>query len=90
MQEMPPPWLGWGVLGLLVAFVIYGAATLQAGVLPRWCGVAFIVAMPVAPASGFVGPFALVFVTFGLAWLALGCALWARGGAAAGRPSRAR
>ena len=33
---------GWlaavGVLGLLVGLVLYGAATLQARVLPRWCG----------------------------------------------------
>ena len=34
--------LGWlaavGVLGLLVGLALYGAATLQARVLPRWCG----------------------------------------------------
>src|ERR687889_2340519 len=31
-----------GLLGVLVGFVLYGAATLQARVLPRWCGVGFI------------------------------------------------
>jgi hypothetical protein len=28
-----------GLLGIMVGFVLYGAATLQARVLPRWCGV---------------------------------------------------
>ena len=28
-----------GNLGVLVGFVLYGATTLQARVLPRWCGV---------------------------------------------------
>lgn len=36
-----------GVLGLLVGLVLYGAATLQARVLPRWCGILFIIFMPV-------------------------------------------
>jgi hypothetical protein len=31
-----------GALAVLVGFVLYGAATLQARVLPRWCGIAFI------------------------------------------------
>src|SRR5829696_9603216 len=42
--------LGWlvavGVLGTLVGLVLYGAATLQARVLPRWCGILFILLMP--------------------------------------------
>src|SRR4051794_7135845 len=39
-----------GFLGLLVVMVglaLYGVATLQARVLPRWCGVGFIVGLPV-------------------------------------------
>jgi len=36
-----------GVLGTLVGEVLYGAATLQARVLPRWCGVLFILLVPV-------------------------------------------
>ena len=31
-----------GVLGTLVGLVLYGAATLQARVLPRWCGILFV------------------------------------------------
>ncbi len=36
-----------GLIGVLVGLVLYGAATLQARVLPRWCGVGFIVAFPI-------------------------------------------
>jgi hypothetical protein len=36
-----------GVLGTLVGEVLYGAATLQARVLPRWCGILFIILCPV-------------------------------------------
>jgi hypothetical protein len=54
-------------------------------VLPRWCGVAFIVAVPGALAStialALIVPqsvFTSMFIIFGIAWLALGYALWAR------------
>ena len=36
-----------GLIGVMVGFVLYGAATLQARVLPRWCGVGFIAGLPV-------------------------------------------
>jgi hypothetical protein len=105
MQATPP--LGWVVLGLLglmgglvsmvVGFGLYGVATLQARVLPRWCGVAFITALPAALASsillGFLGFYPVLgfFIVFGLVWLALGYALWARREApAAQHPMRVR
>jgi hypothetical protein len=90
LQAMPPVWLGLGLLGLVVGFVLYGAATLQAKVLPRWCGVALIVALPVALALSVPLPFASMFIVFGLAWLALGYALWMRRNTTAGQPSRVR
>ena len=37
-----------GSLIILVGLVLYGAATLQAGVLARWCGVGLIVVPPLA------------------------------------------
>jgi hypothetical protein len=67
-----------GPLGLAVGFVLFGVATLQAKVLPRWCGAAFIVAMPAALASSIVGAFASVFMVFGLGWLVLGYVLWSQ------------
>ena len=74
-----------GLLGVLVGFVLYGAATLQARVLPRWCGVGFIVSWPVTVALGDLGN-----VLFGLLWLAIGYVLWSRRGIATERPSRVR
>jgi hypothetical protein len=71
-----------GVLAVLVGFVLYGAATLQARVLPRWCGVGLIVGLPVAIALGLYGG----NILFGLLWLALGYLLLQR--VQAERPSR--
>jgi hypothetical protein len=101
LQATPPlVWVGLGLLGLVVGFVglvvgypLYGVATLQARVLPRWCGVVFIVAIPAGLALSalwillaFVAsyePFlsfsgVSTFIVFGLVWLALGYALWVR------------
>ena len=75
-----------GSLAVLVGFILYGAATLQARVLPRWCGVGFIVGLPVATVLGQVWG-ALVF---GLLWLALGYVLWSQRGVSADQPSRVR
>ena len=75
-----------GVLGLLVGLALYGAATLQAKVLPRWCGILFIILMPVGILLGDLQP-----IWGGLGWLALGYALWSHSGSAATqRPSRVR
>lgn len=68
-----------GGLGSLAGFALYGAATLRAGILPRWCGVAIIVALP---ASIPLGEYASLL--FGLVWLALGYTLWSQREAAAG------
>ena len=83
--EALPEWLvAVGVLGLLVGLVLYGAATLQARVLPRWCGILFILFMPVGILLGELQP-----IWGGLIWLALGYALWSQSGGAAGeQPSR--
>lgn len=60
--------LSIGPLGVLVGFALYGAATLQARVLPRWCGVAFIIALPITILLGVYGG----NIWLGLIWLALG------------------
>ncbi|MCA1738382.1 MAG: hypothetical protein LC740_06000, partial [Actinobacteria bacterium] len=75
-----------GVLGMLVGLVLYGAATLQARVLPRWCGILFIILLPVRILFGGFQP-----IWGGLVWLALGYALWMqRRGMAAEQPARVR
>ena len=68
-----------GSLVVLVGLVLYGAATLQAGVLPRWCGLVLIVVPPIAfymNSRVFYGSLAL----YGVLWVALGYVLWSRTG----------
>ncbi len=62
-----------GTLGMLVGFVIYGFATLQARVLPRWYGLVLIVSMPVSLPLAVYGTALL-----GLILVVLGYALWLR------------
>ncbi len=74
-----------GSFGLLIGFVLYGAASLQAKVLPRWCGVGLIVGLP---ATIFLRDYGLIL--FGVLWLALGYVLWSRSGAVTEQSSRVR
>ena len=77
-------WLSFpGTLCMLVGFMIYGVATVRAGVLPRWSGLALVVAMPVSLPLTVYGT-----MLFGLILLGLGCALWLRRGVALDPPSR--
>ena len=79
-------WLLWiGYVGLLVGFVLFGAATGRAGVLPRWCGDMLIIAFPVTIILAPYGD-----VVYGLVWLVLGYILWSRRGEAGERPTHAR
>ncbi len=82
--------LGWllspvGLLAKLVGFVLYGAASVQAGVLPRWYGVLLIVLMPVLLVLGVYGN-----IWMGLAFVVLGYVLWMQRGASPERAQRAR
>ena len=80
-------------LVVTVGLVLYGAATLQARVLPRWCGVGFIVGLPVWVAVSVVSVEyggILGGMLFGLLWLALGYVLWSRRDAATEQPARVR
>jgi hypothetical protein len=72
-----------GFLAVPVGLILYGAATLQARVLPRWCGLGLIVVSPVTVVLGDYGG-----IVFGLLWLALGYVLWSQRDAAAEQPSR--
>jgi hypothetical protein len=78
-----------GSLIVLVGLVLYGAATLQARVLARWCGIGLIVVPPLAfymNSKIFYGSLAL----FGVLWVALGYVLWTRIGMPTQQPSRVR
>jgi hypothetical protein len=72
-------------LSMLVGLVVYGVATLQAGVLPRWYGVALILAMPVSLPLSVYGT-----ALFGLILAVLGYVLWLHREAADEQPSRVR
>jgi hypothetical protein len=70
--------LGWlvfpvGFVAVPVGLILYGAATLQAKVLARWCGLALIIIPPITIVLGDYGG-----ILFGLLWLALGFVLWSR------------
>jgi hypothetical protein len=81
LEWISPP----ATAAMLVGFVLYGIATLRARVLPRWYGLALIVALPVSlPLEGYGT------ALFGLILLALGYALWLRRDFATEQPSRAR
>ncbi len=80
--------LGWlvapvGSSAKLVGFVLYGAATVQARVLPRWYGVLLIVFMPISAALGAYGN-----IWVGLVSLVLGYVLWLWRGEVAQQPRR--
>ena len=82
-----------GLLIVMVGFVLYGVATLQARVLPRWCGVGLIVGVPALIGLSVVSEEygeMLGGILFGLLWLALGYVLWSESGVAAEHPARAR
>ena len=67
-----------GTLGMLLGFVLYGLATLRAGVLPRWYGLALALSVPASLPLAVYGT-----ALFGLILVILGLALRSRRGAAA-------
>ena len=78
-----------GSLAVVVGLALYGAATLRAGLLARWCGWALIVVPLIASflnSKVFYGSIAL----FGVLWVALGYVLWSRSGRSSEQPSRVR
>ena len=72
-----------GFMTVIVAAILYGAATLRARILPRWCGVGFIVAPMLPLALDTYGA-----LLQGLFWVALGYVLLSRRSEPAGQPSR--
>ena len=74
-----------GTLGMLVGFALYGFATLQARVLPRWYGLALLASMPVSLPLATYGT-----ALFGLILVVLGYVLWLRKDTTTGQPPRVR
>jgi hypothetical protein len=65
------PVLGAGLWSVLVGFVLLGAATIRLKALPRWCGGALIICLPLAITLGDYGG----GIIFGATWLAVSYAL---------------
>src|SRR5918994_5170483 len=55
-----------GFVAVPIGLILYGGATLQARMLPRWCGLGLIIVPPVTVVLGDYGG-----ILFGLLWLAL-------------------
>jgi hypothetical protein len=71
------PYVVTGVLALDVGTLLLGVAILRAPVLPRWAGLLLVIgALALLPAN-YQNARVLLGVPFGLAWVAVGYALWA-------------
>ena len=66
-----------------MGFVVYGLATLRAGVLPRWYGLTLILSLPVSLPLAVYGT-----ALFGLILVVLGLTLLLRKGDTAGQRPR--
>jgi hypothetical protein len=78
-----------GFAGTLIGFVLFGAATLRARVLPRWCGVLLIIAALGIPVYFTLGNYGGT-ILYGLIWLGLGYGLWLQRGMSAEQTTRVR
>jgi len=80
--------LGWlispvGLLVLIVGFVLFGVASLQAMVLPGWYSILLIIFVPVSAVLGFVELGYIGNIVLGVLLLVLGFVLWQQGEALA-------
>ena len=76
-----------GFLGTCVGFLLFGAATLRARVLPRWCGILLLVAVFGIPVYFALGNYGGA-ILYGLVWLGLGYGLWMERGISAEQTTR--
>jgi len=74
-----------GVLALIVGFLLVGISILRAGVLPRWVAVLIIVGALAMLGFNEQTWRALMAIPFGVAWVAVGYALWSGSGAPTGQ-----
>ncbi len=84
-----------GGLAFLIGLILFGAATMRAGVFPRWAGILLIVGDVVFGVGSFAGAAARIFEIGGalitciaLGWLDL--SLLSGSGTSAGQPARVR
>jgi hypothetical protein len=82
-----------GGLAFLIGLILFGAATMRAGVFPRWAGLLLIVGDVVFSLGSFAGSAAILFEIVGasitcVALLWLGLSLLSGDVASAGQPTR--
>lgn len=65
-----------GIGALLIGLVLLGVAVLRSGVLPRWASVAFLLGTAAMIGFNEQTHAAWLGLPFGLAWMAVGRALW--------------
>ena len=65
-----------GALALIVAFLLLGITALRARLVPRWAGALLIVGTLALLGFNDQNAQALMAIPFGIAWVALGGALW--------------
>ncbi len=77
-------WISWpSTLGMLVGFVLYGSATLQARVMPRWYGLVLLASIPISLPLEVYGT-----ALFGLILVVLAYVLWLRNDTTTEQPPR--
>lgn len=76
-----------GLLAVIAGLLMIGAFILRSGVLPRWLGIFFVVSTVALLAANEQTPAVLLAIPFGLAMVAAGYFMWARGGSYAATPA---
>jgi hypothetical protein len=65
-----------GIAALIIGFVLLAVTVLRSGVLPRWAAVSLLVGAVAMAGFNEQTTAAWLAIPSGLAWIAVGCALW--------------
>ncbi len=77
-------------LAMIVGLVLTGIAVFRTGVLPRWVAVLIVIGSLAMLGFNDQNAEVLMAIPFGIAWIAVGYALWSGRDASADLPSRVR
>lgn len=89
-SSLVPAFIIPGLLAVIVGFVLLAVAVLRGGVLPRWAAVLLVVGALAMLGFNDQNWQALMAIPFGIAWMAVGYALWSGAGEPSQRPARVR
>ncbi len=67
-----------GIAALIIGFVLLAVTVLRCGVLPRWAAVSLLVGVVTMMGANEQTRAAWLAIPFGLAWIAVGYALWVK------------